>query len=236
LSDLAGTTNQAASIIYFGIVNTRSRTTILEKLLQMTHGTKYDVHWHGEPGAPGKPATSGLFALIRQLDEKRNNIVHWHTVIETGSRPDGTPINEESLAPPHFWYRTPEMVPLLTSDLEEFILKAEFVHRSINMFAWFNAQKTPLAPEARQTWPEIFARPAIYPPSNARPLRTRKPASIKEPTPVDLRTAEGRASMAHARAHPPEENHLRRDPRFWRSREEEELPKMKRPLSIGVGP
>jgi len=91
-------------------------------------------------------------------------------MLQTGTNSDGSQINEEYLTPPHFWYRTPDMVPLRTTDLEEFILKAEFVHCSIEMFAWFHSPKRRLTPEAQKAWPEIFSQPALYPPLDAHPL------------------------------------------------------------------
>jgi hypothetical protein len=47
------------------------------------------------------------FALFRQLDDKRNQIVHWHTIMETGTRADGSVINDECLTPPHFLVSNP---------------------------------------------------------------------------------------------------------------------------------
>jgi hypothetical protein len=165
LAHLAGTSDKAASIIYFQMMNARARTKALKQLLQMKHGGKYDVHWHGEPGSQGKPAKPGLFALIRQTDEQRNLIVHWRTsgVIREGIAQD------DELIMPDFWYRSENPPkPITTADLEEFILKTEFIHRSINMFTWFHQR--PVTPEALQTWPEIFQQRAIYPPLNSHPL------------------------------------------------------------------
>ncbi len=149
-------------------MNTRARTVALKQLLRMKHGAKYDAHWHGKPGSPGKPKKSGLFALIRQTDDHRNKIVHWRTtaVIENGVEKD------DQLVMPDFWYRSageaPE--PVTTQALEHFILKTEFVHRSINMFVWAQDPRRPLPPGTREEWEEIFAQPAIYPPLDTHPL------------------------------------------------------------------
>jgi hypothetical protein len=148
-------------------MNARARTKALKQLLQMRHGNKYDVHWNGQPASPGKPKQPGLFALIRQTDEQRNNIVHWRTIaiVSDGKHQD------DQLALPDFWYRSPEKPPkeITTADLEEFILKTEFIHRSINMFTWFHGRRG-VTPEAAQTWPEIFQQPALYPPLDSHPL------------------------------------------------------------------
>jgi hypothetical protein len=169
LAYLAGTTDKAASIIYFQLMNTRARTTALEQLLQMKHRAKYDIHWHGEPGSPGKPGKPGLFALIRQADDQRNRIVHWRTVAMTNA--DSAQQSHE-LAMPDYWYRSPEKPPkqITAADLEEFILKTEFIHRSINMFVWALSRSQHLPPDALQTWHEIFRQPALYPPLDSHPL------------------------------------------------------------------
>jgi hypothetical protein len=169
LACLAGTTDKAASIIYFQLMNTRARTTALEQLLQMKHRTKYDIHWHGEPGSPGKPAKPGLFALIRQVDDQRNRIVHWRTI---GMVNVGGPHQDDELAMPDYWYRSPENPPkqITTADLEEFILKTEFIHRSINMFVWALDPRRHIPPEALKAWHEIFQQPALYPPLDSHPL------------------------------------------------------------------
>ena len=168
LAHLADTADKVASIIYFQMINTRSRTKALEQLLQMKHGIQYDVHWHGQPGSPGKPKQTGLFALIRQTDEQRNNIVHWRTmgIISNGVAQD------DQLVMPDFWYRAPDKPPepITTKMLEDFILKTEFIHRSINMFTWFHDGRRGVTPEARQTWSEIFQQPALYPPLDTHPL------------------------------------------------------------------
>lgn len=168
LAHLSGADDRAASIIYFQLLNTRARTTALEQLLELRHGTQYDVHWHGQSGSPGKPRTPGLFALIRQADDQRNRIVHWRTtaVISGGVEQD------DQLVMPDFWYRSPAKppAPITTTTLEEFILKTEFIHRSINMFVWTMDPRRRLPDETRKAWLEIFARPAIYPPLPTHPL------------------------------------------------------------------
>ncbi len=79
---------------------------------------------------------------------------------------------QEWLAPPQFWLRSPRQQPqmILEADLEAFILKTEFVHRSINMFVWAMAKPHALTQDALQSWLEIFARPTPYPPLDSHPL------------------------------------------------------------------
>lgn len=174
LAILSETSDQAASIIFFQLMNTRARMAALEQLLQRKHGTQYDVHWYGQPGSPGKPRTSGLFALIRQIDEQRNRIVHWRTM---GTVQDGV-AKDDQLVMPDFWYRSPLQPPepITCEHLEEFLLKTEFVHRSINMFVWTMDPRRRLPDETRKAWLEIFAQPAVYPPLNTHPLSSQTPS------------------------------------------------------------
>src|SRR5258707_5482940 len=105
--------------------------------------------------APGRP---GLFALIRQTDEQRNRIVHWRTMATI----DGGVEKDDQLVMPDFWDRSPLQPPesITCKTLEEFILKTEFVHRSINMFVWTMDARRHLPPDARQAWLAIFDQPA----------------------------------------------------------------------------
>jgi hypothetical protein len=162
---LLGTTDRKGSIVFFAIVNTRSRNSILEALLEDKHGKKYDAYWYGEPGSPGKPRTGGLITLIRQLDDLRNHIVHWHPVRQISQ--SGT---SEALYPPHFWHRAPLADPITHEFLIEFAQKANFVYRSLSMFYFFTTAYDRLSAESQKTWLEIFARPAIYPPSSTHPI------------------------------------------------------------------
>jgi hypothetical protein len=106
-----------------------------------------------------------LFTLIRQLDDERNRIVHWHPVQKIDSAKSSF-----ELMPPNFWHRVPDAASITVDMLTEFKSKANFVYRSVNMFYLFTTPEFPVPDEARNTWRDIFARPAVYPPSNAHPL------------------------------------------------------------------
>jgi hypothetical protein len=56
------------------------------------------------------------------------------------------------------------------SELEDFIAKADFVNRSLNMF--FLQLRGGFGPQhpMHATWREIFAQPASYPPPDTNPL------------------------------------------------------------------
>jgi hypothetical protein len=169
LGRLLGTTNDVAAIVFFRITNTSARNGILEQLLEKAHGDRYDTYWHGQAGEGARRRIPGLFALILQLDTRRNEIVHWHptaSVSSTGER-------WEDLRPAYHWARLTHLKPITTSDLDEFTQKAKFVQASIFAFCMFTtkpdvwAKASGVGPE---TWTHTFEQPVSYPPSSDHPL------------------------------------------------------------------
>src|ERR1700754_3245319 len=65
LVSLTGMTWEAAVTMFYKITNTNARNAILEKLLQQKFGTKFNAFWNP------------LLKEIKQIDLKRNEIVHW---------------------------------------------------------------------------------------------------------------------------------------------------------------
>ena len=171
LAVLLGTTLAKASIVFFGLLNTRARNEVIEALVTATHGDRYKAYWNGQAGSRSAPRVSGLLALIRQLDDERNRIVHWQTVQNVGRNPDGSPNTFEQLMKPDFWFREPHAAPtaIQVEDLEAFIRKADFVTRSVVMFGGFTADDR-FPEDAKATWSQIFQEPVPYPPSDAHPL------------------------------------------------------------------
>jgi len=170
LGRLLGTTNDLAAIVFFRITNTSARNGIIEKLLEKAHGPKYDTYWHGQPGAGAQRRIPGLFALIQQLDERRNEIVHWHSrssVSSTGDRWD-------DLVPAYYWARAPHLKPITTPDLNAYIEKANFAQRSLFYFCQFTTKAPDVFMRAYggefETWESLFQQPVPYPPSSNHPL------------------------------------------------------------------
>ncbi len=170
LARLLGTTNDLAAIVFFRITNTSARNGIIEQLLEKAHGTKYNNYWHGQPGTGAQRRVPGLFALIQQLDSRRNEIVHWH------SASTSTSLGErwDDLRPAYFWARSPHLKPITTPDLDEFTIRAGFVQRSIFYFVQFTSKTTEVFLRAYggelETWTQIFQQPATYPPASDHPL------------------------------------------------------------------
>jgi hypothetical protein len=172
LARLLGTANDLAAIVFFRITNTSARNGIIEQLLERAHGTKYDTYWHGQPGAGGQRRVIGLFALIQQLDTRRNEIVHWHPAASVSSSGE----QWEDLRLPYYWARAPHLKPITTPDLDAFTAKASFVQQSIFYFSQFTTKSPEVfmsaygGKDALETWTRIFQQPVPYPPSSDHPL------------------------------------------------------------------
>ena len=66
---------ELGAIVFYSITNTHARNRILDQLLQKRYGKAFDDYWNGTPNTHNR---KGMFAIIRQLDQRRNEIVHWH--------------------------------------------------------------------------------------------------------------------------------------------------------------
>src|SRR5262249_40387728 len=138
--------------------NTHSRNRILDDLMTKRHGTSYEKFWNSS------------ISLVRTIDQRRNEIVHWHVVNNVNLDSD-TPhelASSLSLNPPTGWLtRSPAKLNEL--DLQEFNLKCDYVSRSINMFALFISGQLS-DPNPALPWRDIFQQPIVYPPPDSHPL------------------------------------------------------------------
>jgi len=177
---LLGISPDISGIVFFRITASWQRNQVLEDLLEKKFGTQYDTYWHGSPGQSGIPRTPGMFALLRQLDETRNQIVHWTTAVNVGIEGDKVS-RTESLIPPNIWGMKNDKRELTAADLSEFAAKADFVSRSINMFGFIHWPNVPEA--SKQPWRDIFQRPCAYPPSAEHPLAPKPKVPDTPPQP-----------------------------------------------------
>jgi hypothetical protein len=163
LSSLLGTTFELGSIVFFRITNANMRNRIFEDLLRKRFEDTYRAYWSGIPNTHNK---RGLFTWIRQLDDERNKIVHWAIVNNIST--DGLGAKSIlSLKKPNFWADN-SAEEIRISELVEFVRKADFVHRSLNMFGMFISGQ--YAEALREPWQEIFQQPCLYPPPDTHPL------------------------------------------------------------------
>jgi hypothetical protein len=168
---------KATNILFFRITSSLHRNQAIQLLLERKFGTQYDAYWYGLPGTPGKPKTPGLMALIRSLDEMRNQIVHWAAAVNIGGPDDqGHLIRDDVLQPPNVYAERKELHQLKIADLIEFTAKAYFVGRSIYNFRSYPT----MSRHARNPWHDIFRQPCIYPPLESHPL-VRNPVAPETP-------------------------------------------------------
>jgi hypothetical protein len=169
LSALLGTRHDTASIVFFKITSARARNDIIVDLLEHIHQDQFDLYWHGQPGGGSKKRVPGMLTLLNQLDQRRNEIVHWHIVGNSFAGPDGQLKRWDDLRPAFFWARS-NATPISESELREFSVKADFVERSLSVFWKFVRHPQKFKPAELAIWQQMFQQPATYPPSKDHPL------------------------------------------------------------------
>jgi hypothetical protein len=153
---LLGILVDLAGLVLFRITNTHARNRILDDLQSKKHGTTYDTFWNS------------LISFIRTLDQRRNEIVHWHVVQNINLALDHKEAASLSLAPPTGW-TTQSAASISDNDLSDFIQRCEFASRLITMFRGV-VHEPAIPDDVRETWLPIFARAVTYPPSETHPL------------------------------------------------------------------
>ncbi len=149
-----GAEPEYAGIVFFKITSARSRLVIVEKLLRKRLGDRYNSSFWNP-----------LFRDLKLIDEKRNQIVHWTTVVEIGGGPPTA-----KLVPPNL-YEIMTTLPQAwdAGRLEDFTHQCDYYTRLLNVFesAEFGNH---LPPGIRQSWREICQQPPAYPPPDSHPL------------------------------------------------------------------
>jgi hypothetical protein len=118
---LLGVPIDVAGLVLFRITNTHARNRILNDLQSKKHGASYDTFWRS------------LTSFIRTLDQRRNEIVHWHVVQTIDLSLDHKEAARLSLAPPTGWM-TQSAASISENDLNDFIQRCDFATRLITMF------------------------------------------------------------------------------------------------------
>jgi hypothetical protein len=152
-----GTKIERAAIVFFKINNARSRNDMLEKLLKRHAGDAYSCFWNS------------VTSHLRCLDQKRNEIVHWHEAMDFTSEDGKTARIAMTLIPPNYWAASDAKIQI--NDLGDFLNKCDFFSRLLNMFSAraLDATGNP-ALHNDATWQKIFHEPVIYPPPASHPL------------------------------------------------------------------
>lgn len=176
---LLGVPEDYAGIVFFRITSARNRNQIVEHLLDKKFESAYDAYWHGLPGSPGNPKTGGLLSIIRQLDDTRNQVVHWQTMTSVGGAEQTS-----YLIRPNLWEYITDRQSLTIAQIDEFSAKTDFAARSVNIFWWYSdpnfISRSGLSEADAQPWLDIIRRPCTYPISNTHPL---SPNYVEQPSP-----------------------------------------------------
>lgn len=147
---LLKTSPSLGGIVYFRIINTRSRNRILEDLLKRRYKKACGLYWNS------------LLKLIGILDQRRNEIVHWHMnyTHEEGSHPDDG--MHFSLVPATGW-ATNSDASISTDEFIQFIEKCIFTYTEVQEFLNYLHE---IDGEKLDPSHDKFQRALIYPPQD----------------------------------------------------------------------
>jgi hypothetical protein len=163
VASLLGTKPDLAGIILFRISNARARNKAIELLIKKKYGAKFNSYWNS------------VFKFITQLDQTRNEIVHWHMRItpnfgRTGKLTSAT----TELVPLNIWEHRRGKGRYSERDLINFSLKCEFAEAAVWSFVTYVAIRRGHR-KMRATWRDICQRALVYPPPDNHPICQRWP-------------------------------------------------------------
>ena len=157
---LTGMPMDVGAIVFFKIINTGTRDSLLEILLEKKYGSHYRAFWES------------LQKILKPATDTRNHIVHWQVTNRTVGAVSYTCL----VPPPKFWDMDAADVSLAAEDLLEFMSRCSFIFDHCDMF-WRildPVQLERLGPVKADAWRDIFQQPVIYPPHSNHPLYRRK--------------------------------------------------------------
>jgi hypothetical protein len=179
LGTLARTSKERAAIIFFKITNTDARITILNLLLTQLHNVGECC---GDANAPclfrksPQKATAGFWGsfvdLVRTIDKRRNEIVHWIATINQDWDLD---INQDK---PREWVLMPsdtfgwdkDTPSLDAKAIRVFMDECRFLADVCHRFRFVLDAPSDWTDAKRKTWLEIFQQPIVYPLPPDHPL------------------------------------------------------------------
>jgi hypothetical protein len=153
-SSWLGTPPDVGGLVFFRITSKYAISRILDDLKTKRLQDKYNLFWNS------------FLSLLRALDQRRNEIVHWHTVNNIDLSVAHESASKLSLAPPTGW-ATKSDASLNESDLADFAAKCEFASRLSVMFFAVNSEHSG---DVDKAWHDIFQQPIAYPPPDTHPL------------------------------------------------------------------
>lgn len=178
-SALSSTRTAIGRAIFFKIVNTDARMSVIDMLLTIRHG--YDNSCPcGEPShneclfrrSPDKGEPGFFRSLekrIRHIDKERNKIVHWAAI--TTAAPESTTIALRAPANMYSW-SDENAESLTTENMNEFSSECHFMAKLCRMFSGFISPRSEPNAQVQKSLLEIFQQPITYPPPEGTPLHT----------------------------------------------------------------
>jgi hypothetical protein len=144
---MLGTKPDLAGIVLFRIGNARARNKMIEQLIKLKYGPKYNFYWNS------------VFKFIGQLDQRRNEVVHWSmSVLPNFGRTGKLTSATIKLVPPNIWDRRKTKEGLNERDLKDFALKCEFAEAAVWCFVMFSISRRSNRKQ-RATWLDVFQQP-----------------------------------------------------------------------------
>lgn len=123
MTTLSGTPPGVGATIFYRIASARARNDILTKLVKKRHGAKFNI-W-----------LNSFIKAVGQLDQTRNEIVHWHSVVDVYVDEKGQTVTGLSFMPPNFWDADGNTPRHTSATLVEFMTKCDYAARTCNIFA-----------------------------------------------------------------------------------------------------
>jgi hypothetical protein len=163
LSSLAEIKYDVAATIFYKITNTGSRSGILERLLHKKHGPTFNLFWNA------------YFKDLRQIDLKRNAIVHWLTAQNAAFNTHQMMIVGLALIPPAAISDGGPTEQIGLRGLIDFTRKCLIYSRLCHMFFMTTSTTHPVDESTRGTWLDIFQQPLVYPLPADHPLLAQTP-------------------------------------------------------------
>jgi hypothetical protein len=165
---LSDTAPEVAGIIFFRIASADARNKIIEKLFRRKFGDNFSLF------------RNSLLTLLRPINQKRNEIVHWSAVSSiSGGDESGNYSVRVSLRPPGFAYNLENSEEIDTEDLLQFMAKCSFFTRLLSIFSIIARDQMP--EDDKKSWLDIFRQPIVYPPPVGHPLSLKQQAPETPP-------------------------------------------------------
>lgn len=136
--------------------NARSRNIVIQKIVDKETTKKY------------RAFTNSLFKTISEVDEVRNQIVHWHMASIFSHDESTSEDRMHALIPFNPIDREPPL--LYKSDIADFTWKTFFVAREASDFSSFlDPDQATRVASWPQSWRDRFLQPLSYPPERGHP-------------------------------------------------------------------